>query len=82
MDTSAVVTAYYTRENTSLHFISGSPTIAIVDIIVGAVAVDTVSLMAPGHQVLQLVCEVSSFNHDLIFVMLYQCSPILCLHIM
>ena len=78
MDISAAVTAFYTRVNTLLRKFT---TVAIVDIIVWATTKDTVSLMAPGHQVLQLVCEVSSFNHDLIFKMLYR-LPILCLYIM
>ena len=81
MNITVGVSAFYTRKNTLLHFIGGSATFAIVDIIVWAVAADTVSLMAPGQQVLQLVCEVSSFNHDLIFKMIY-CLPILCLYIL
>ena len=82
MDILAAVNVFYTGQNTLPHFIRRSTTIAIVDIIVWATTEDTVSLMALGHQVFQLVCEVSSFNCDMIFIMLYQRLPILCLYVM
>ena len=84
MDISAAVTVFYTGENTLLNIIGGSTTVAIVDITFWAVTEDTAGLMAPGHQVLQPVCEVSSINHELILIMLYgnQCLPILFLYFM